>query len=100
MTRYLHQLSSFFFYVLGLSFLAAYVLLRNEMLGYWSAVWLQAADLPFALAAILYGGLSLYLSLATGRKSSVLAWGIGIPLAALFVLLVVLNFWGVWPFTA
>jgi amino acid transporter len=66
-----------------------------------SSVWLQAADLPFAFCAILYGGLSLYVSLRDPAKPSpVLQWGIALPLAALFLVLAVLNFWGAWPFNA
>lgn len=100
MTKYLHQLSSFFFYVLGLSIFAAYILLRNEVAGAWSALWLQVIDLPFALTAMAYGGLSLYLSLTRpGQIAPKLAWGIAAPLIALFGVLAVLNFWGVWPFT-
>jgi hypothetical protein len=101
MLQTLHRLSSFFFYVLGGSFFLAYILLRNDVWPYWSALWLQIADLPFAFAAIAYGGLSLYSSLATpGRRSTVLALSIGIPLGVLFIVLAVLNFWGVGPLAA
>jgi hypothetical protein len=99
MLKLVHQLSAFFFYVLGLSFFGAYILLRN---GYWGivpSVWLQAADLPFAFCAVLYGGLSLYVSLHDPAKPSrALAWGIAVPLGIVFIVLVVLNFWGLWPF--
>ncbi len=95
MLRYLHQLSALFFYLIGTSFFVAYLLLRNSIWPVFSAVWLQTADLPFALCAILYGGLSLYMSLRNpGRSSRMLAWGIAVPLVALFAILVVLNFWG------
>ncbi len=94
MLRYLHQLSAFFFYALGLSFFVAYILLRNAIWPVWSAVWLQSADLPFALCAVLYGGLSLYLSLhRPDRPSRTLGWLIALPLAALFLFLVVMNFY-------
>ena len=94
MLRYLHQLSSLSFYVLGASFFVAYLMLRNNVWPGTSALWLQVADLPFALAAILYGGLSLYFSLAPAKRASgTLALLIGIPLVALFVFLLILNFW-------
>ena len=99
MLRFIHQLSAFFFYLLGGSFLVAYLLLRNDAVPRASALWLQTADLPFVLAAILYGGLSLYLSLTAGRTSKVLAAVIGIPLAIAFVVLAALNFWGIGPFS-
>ncbi len=101
MQQLLHRLSAFFFYVLGGSFFVAYLLLRNSVWPQASALWLQVADLPFALSAILYGGLSLYASLSTpGKPSRLLAWGIAVPLGLLFVLLLVMNFWGVGPFAA
>ncbi len=101
MRTILHQLSSFFFYVLGGSFFLAYLLLRNGVWPTASALWLQVADLPFAFAAITYGGLSLYSSLATpGKPSRALAIAIGVPLALLFIVLVILNFWGVGPLSA
>ncbi len=99
MAKYLQQLSAFFFYALGISFFVAYLLLRNNVVPEWSSLWLQVADLPFAFSAILYGGLSLYLSLLVpGKSSKFLPWLIGVPLVALFVFLVALNFWGIWPF--
>ncbi len=98
MLKFVQQLSAFFFYALGTSFFVAYLLLRNDVWADWSALWLQTADLPFAFSAILYGGLSLYFSLALpGSTSKKLLWWIGIPLLALFTLVVVLNFWGVGP---
>jgi hypothetical protein len=94
--RYLHQLFALAFYSLGLSFFVAYVLLHNEVWPGFTALWLQIADLPFALSAMLYGGLSLYLSLQSeGKRSRGLQWGIGAPLAGLFFLILVLNFWGI-----
>jgi hypothetical protein len=101
MTRYLHSLSSFFFYALGLSFFAAYLLLRNDIWPQLSALWLQVADLPFALCAILYGGLSLYFSLRSpDRSSPLLGLLIGLPLVLLFGAIVAMNFWGMWSFSA
>lgn len=95
MTRFLQQLSGFFFYALGISFLVSYILLRNSVWPWLSSLWLQSADLPFALCALLYGGLSLYASISVpGKTSKTLAWIIGVPLLIVFLLLVVLNFWG------
>ena len=100
MLKYLHQLSAFFFYLIGSSFFVAYLLYRNKIWSAFSSDWLQLADLPFAFAAILYGGISLYLSLAIPHhKSRGLAWGITIPLTLMFLVLCLMNFWGAWPFT-
>lgn len=96
MVKFLHSLSGFAFYLLGLSFFAAYVLLRSHIGGAWPALWLQVADLPLALTTILYGGTSLYLSLRSPeRRSALLAIVIAVPLVCLFAALVTLNFWKV-----
>jgi hypothetical protein len=94
----LHRVSGICFYVLGLTYFLAYIGVRNDVLGSTSAVWMQVADLPFALSAITYGGLSFYRSLTTEEGSTPLALGIGIPLTFFFILILFLNFWGVWPF--
>jgi hypothetical protein len=95
-TRFLQQLSGFFFYALGLSFFVAYVLVRNRIGGIYPAWWLQVADLPLALAAVTYGGVSLYQSVtAPGRRTRIAAFVIGIPLVLFFAALVAINFWKV-----
>jgi len=94
MTESIHRASGLVFYLLGTTLIAAYVLMANKIYTAQSAWWLQRADLPFALAAILYGGTSLYLSLNPKQKRvPVLAAFIIIPLAAFFIFLVILNFW-------
>lgn len=94
MLRYLRQLSAFAFYVLGTTFFVAYVLLRNSLLGTWPALWMQVADMPLALSAILYGGISFYLTLRPRKRVSagILATIVALPLTAFFLLLVVLKF--------
>lgn len=93
MATHLHKLSAILFYVLGASFFVAYLLYRNDI-GTFGGWWLNVADLPLALAAVIYGGSSLYLSVTPKEKTSkTVAIVIGIPLTALFVWLVVLNFW-------
>lgn len=92
--RTIHQLSAFFFYVLGTTFFVAYVLLVKHVLGVWPAWWMQVADLPLALTALLYAGISLYLSLQSSERHSwKLALSIGAPLIVFFALLLVMNFW-------
>jgi hypothetical protein len=92
--RTIHQLSAFFFYVLGATFFIAYMLLAKSVLGVWPAWWMQVADLPLVLTSLLYAGMSLYLSLRSSERHSWrLALSIGAPLIVFFVLLLVLNFW-------
>lgn len=95
MLRYIQQLSALAFYALGSSFFVAYVLLRNALFGAWPALWMQTADMPLALAALLYGGTSFYLSLRPKSKvhSTFLAMTIAIPLVAFFTLMVLLKYW-------
>ena len=96
MSRSLHRLSAVFFYLLGGSFFVAYLLFRNSLFPPWPETWLKIADLPFALAALLFGGSSLYVSVH--RKETV-SWPllifVSLPLLALFAFLVMLNFWDV-----
>ena len=92
----MHQLSAFFFYLLGSSFFVAYVMFRQSFGWQWPVWWMQVADLPLAASAILYGGLSVYLSMSGKKGSSkTIAWLIGVPLGGFFIFLVVLNFWNV-----
>ena len=98
MLRYLQSLSAFLFYLLGGSFFLAYLLLRNNILSRWDAAWLQTADLPLAFVCLLYGGLSLYISVQgrSEKPSLALPFLIGLPLFLLFCFLVTMNFWGAW----
>jgi len=96
MLRDLYKISATLFYILGTSFFIAYILYANLILGLWPSWWMQVADLPLILSAILYGGLSLYLSISkTEKPSTVAAVIIGVPLTALFIFLLLLNFWNV-----
>ncbi len=98
MIAHLHRLSAICFYVLGGTFFLAYLMMRNGIAANASAVWMQVADLPFALSAFTFGGLSFYRSLSPDKESKNLGMWIGIPLGVFFLILIVLNFWGVWPF--
>lgn len=94
MSAYLQKISGIAFYILGSSFLIAWILLQNKLWMRESAVFLQTVDLPLIGSGILYGGLSLYGSLCSpGRPSKTLPWMIGVPLAALFGMALTMNFW-------
>lgn len=92
MLHSLHKLSAFFFYLLGSSFFIAFALFKYKPLMNDAAIWMQIADLPLAFSALIYGGLSLYLSLHSG-KSRILPWLIGVPLSIFFIIILVMNFW-------
>jgi len=94
MLQTLRQASAVAFYVLGSSFFLAALLLRNAAGGGWPLWWIQIADLPLALSALLYAGLSLYESVRPAEKHSrALAVGITVPLITFFLLIATLNFW-------
>lgn len=95
MLSFLHSLSAVLFYILGSTFFAAYALLQNNLSGALPLWWLSSADLPLMLCALLYGGLSLYRSLHANQSASYpLIFTIAIPLTAIAILMIILNFWG------
>jgi hypothetical protein len=99
MARTLQRISATFFYLLGASFFASYLLFRNDMYAVESAWWLQRADLPFALVALLFAGTSFYRSLNRDRAFSPLLTTLTVvPLLVIFLVLVAFNFWEILPF--
>lgn len=94
MTRTLHSLTAFLFYVLGAGSFAAFVLLRNGLYDAWPAWWLTVVKMPLLLTGLIYGGTSIYLSLmaAEDRPSRGLGAVIVVPILLLFLLSLFLNF--------
>lgn len=92
MLRALQVISAFWFSVIGLALFGAYVLLKNSIGGTVPYAVLQIADLPFALAALTYGGTSFLLSVSQQRVSRPLAVGTFLILAAIFGVLAWLNY--------
>ena len=90
----LRRIAAFLFFALGTSFFVAVVLLRNGMAGTWPGWWMQVADLPLLLCGVVYGGTSMYKSLAGDERSSTLGTILTVLLAAFFVAMATLNFWG------
>ena len=96
MPNTLYKTSSFLFYLFGASLFLAFLFVYNKIAIKEMSWWLQRADLPFAIVALTYGGMSLYRSLHTKEEfSPALAALIALPLIAFFIFLVVLNFWEV-----
>ena len=98
MSHFLQRFTGLLFYLLAGSYFVGYLLLRNSIAGVWPGWWMQVADLPLALAGILYGGTSFYRTVHHGEKAS---WTklilIAIPLIAVLAALIALNFWTVLP---
>ncbi len=95
MSRTLQNISAFFFYLLGTSFIVGWVLIKSNLYRTEAATWMQVADLPLIFCALVYGAASLYRSLRhPDTPSTLLAWTITIVFTALFGLVLVMNFWG------
>lgn len=86
--------AGFCFYLLGSGIFLAYLLVRNDIQPEWSLWWMHVTDLPLAASMLTYAGLSLYTSLVQpGKRAYGAALVIGLPLVAIFLLVVTLNFW-------
>lgn len=98
MPAFIHRISAALFYILGATFFIAVWMLRNAVNPVSSEWWLRIADLPLLLLGMLYGGLSVFQSLRTrDHPSHPMIFFIGLPLLALFLFFVILNFWGTSP---
>ena len=101
MPRYLHQLSAILFYVLAGSFFLCYLLWRNSIGGTFPLWWMETADIPLLICGMLYGGLSVYLSLGgEATRSRALIALIAVPLVLFFLIALILNFWTPQPFAS
>lgn len=95
MSRTLQNISAFFFYILGTSFIVGWVLIKNNLYRMEAATWMQIADVPLIFCALVYGGTSLYRSLRhPDHPSKPIVWTITIIFTALFGVVLVMNFWG------
>ncbi|OGJ60495.1 hypothetical protein A3A67_02700 [Candidatus Peribacteria bacterium RIFCSPLOWO2_01_FULL_51_18] len=86
----LRRVSAFFFYLLGIAVIVLILLSRRGMFRY--AAGLNILDLPLLFAGMLFGGSSLYVSLAHEKKSAALLIFIFLPLTVLFGFFAYLNF--------
>lgn len=92
MLRYLHALSAVLFYLLGLSFFLAYVLLKNAIAVSWMMRWLDIGMLPLLFVSLLYAGLSFRQSLKEASPSRLLSLLLSLPLLLLFLSTLVSTF--------
>ena len=84
--------SSIFFYVLGFVIFGLILLVNNQFYGEIPLLILKSLDLPFALAALLYGLSSLRLSLGDEVKSDMIDAILIFVAVFAFVLMIYLNF--------
>lgn len=92
MPAFLQVIATVGFYILTGSFFLGYLLLQNGIGGPWPLWWLRIADLPLLCTGLVAGGLGMYRSLTTERSSRALAFGIGIPFAGIFLIVMTLTF--------
>ena len=93
MLPFFRSLAAVCFYVLGTTFILAYVFQQRGTGGGWPLWWLQVADLPLLLAGIVFGGASVVLSVEHDHGLSCSARLIvAFPLIAFFLFAVYLTF--------
>lgn len=92
----LHDVSSFYFFVLAFLYVGMTLALRNNYLGDLFLNLMRILDLPFALVALLYGGTTLALQLNFNQEGQVKSSGwvliISIFCLLLFTLVAIMNF--------
>lgn len=96
MLKFIQNLSALCFYLLGVSFFVAYLLMYNNVAIAWSAWWMQVADLPLIVSAVTYAGTSFVKSTSGRRGSAFLAGVTLVACGAFLAMVLVLNFWGTW----
>lgn len=94
MLKFLQQLSATCFFILGITFFVAFLLLRNEIQMIWSAWWMQVADLPLLVSAVTYGATSFILSVKGRAITPILIILVTAVSVAFLGTAIILNFWG------
>ena len=84
--------SSIFFYIFGFVIFGLVFLVHNSLYGELPLLILKSMDLPFALAALLYGLSSLRISLGDDVKSDMVDAILIFVAVFIFILLIYLNF--------
>lgn len=84
--------SAVLFYLFGGVLIVLIMLMRTTEMGPGAGALFSSIDLPLFFIAMVYGGSSLYVSLARGRTSMPLLLGIFVPLGILFLMLCWFNF--------
>jgi succinate dehydrogenase hydrophobic anchor subunit len=92
MLRTLQRVSGFCFYLLGSSFILAWLLFKLGYAARFSSMWMQAMDLPLIFSALVYGGLCFYFGLIDFFTSKILRWALVLVLTVIFVIVLVRTF--------
>jgi len=93
-TKNLHDVSAVLFFVLAFAYVAVALAFRNDFMASAAIFLMRLLDVPFALAALLYGGSGLYLQINEGKEEADSAWGYIIFAFSLllFGLVIFINF--------
>lgn len=94
MLRFLHQLSAVLFTLLGTALFIVEILWRQEIWMPWTQVLLTTIPLPLLAIGLLYGGLSITLSVTEHRtRTAIVGVLIGIICLVLFAAFAMLRLW-------
>ena len=63
----LHDVSSFYFFVLALAYVVMVLAFRNDFMADFFLAIMRILDIPFAFVSLLYGFSTLALQINTGR---------------------------------
>lgn len=94
MLRFLHHLSAILFTLLGLALFGIEVAWNQGLWMPWSQVLLTTIPSPLLAIGLLYGGLSIVLSVREGHgRNAVIGPIVGLVCIALFAVFAVLRLW-------
>lgn len=85
---------------MGCSFLLLYLMYHNNVGAGWARWLMELFDQSFILVALLYGGTSFLRTITDPKDPNLIAvLAVGIPLAILYVALLIFNYWNLLGFT-
>lgn len=83
----LHDVSSFYFFVLALAYVVMVLAFRNDFMADFFLAIMRILDIPFAFVSLLYGFSTLALQINTGREEEA---GISPWILVIFVICLIL----------
>lgn len=92
MLHSLKSIAGFYFYLLAIVILAGLILVRRSIVADPIPAVLHSLDLPLLTAAVIYGGIGLYLSISRGKKSPIVAIVVSVILGMFLAAMFFLNF--------
>jgi len=87
----LYKTATALFYVLGVTFVIAELLRRLQIGGLWPTYYMNVADVPLYISAIIYGCGSFYRSI-TSKNSPLLGFIISLVVLFFVAIILYLNY--------